>query len=459
LLVVVLLLLVGGLAALGYGGMRLYRTMLPAPSTGLPPAPAGDPLEVALTEADRLDPKWRWEELHAGRAAIPEAENSAAVVLRLARSVPDPWPLREPGWPPAWLPEQPNGRLRDEQIQVYAEQLARVPDLEVCLAALRARPNGRYAVPWRLDWAGIHKPLNHLLELRLALRVVECHAIYRGALLDPDGALRSGEAALNVGRSVGDEPRTLSQWVRGSCQQGAVEQMERALGQGAPAAASLAQAQARLAEEAQVPLVLYDARGERALMHATYSAVARNEVDRAALEKHRPEQGTLAAGLLGLLKDEAARAPGPLQREHARALRFTTEMAETAKLPMPPPRARVIALQEEMLKTPEVARNLLPRAHDRFLLFQRYKALLNCAAVALAVERYRQANGRWPGTLPDLVPLYLNEVPTDPFDGRPLRYRHVGGNVVVYSVGRDGVDDGGDFRTLNTFRANTDVGF
>jgi hypothetical protein len=72
------------------------------------------------------------------------------------------------------------------------------------------------------------------------------------------------------------------------------------------------------------------------------------------------------------------------------------------------------------------------------------------AAVALAVRLYRADHGgEWPRTLGELVPTYLPSVPADPFDprGGPLRYRPSaaapGGGPVVYSVGRDGTDHGG----------------
>ena len=40
-------------------------------------------------------------------------------------------------------------------------------------------------------------------------------------------------------------------------------------------------------------------------------------------------------------------------------------------------------------------------------------------------------------------PEFLAEVPTDPYDGRPIRMRHVDGGLVLYSIGRDRKDDGG----------------
>jgi len=67
-----------------------------------------------------------------------------------------------------------------------------------------------------------------------------------------------------------------------------------------------------------------------------------------------------------------------------------------------------------------------------------------CAVTALCVERYRLSHGELPHKLDELVPLYLKTVPTDPFDGQPLRYRKLANGYVVYSVCKDGHDDGGD---------------
>jgi hypothetical protein len=48
-----------------------------------------------------------------------------------------------------------------------------------------------------------------------------------------------------------------------------------------------------------------------------------------------------------------------------------------------------------------------------------------------------------PARLEDLTPEYLPRVPADPFDGKPLRLKRDGKDVIVYSVGPDGQDDGG----------------
>ena len=62
---------------------------------------------------------------------------------------------------------------------------------------------------------------------------------------------------------------------------------------------------------------------------------------------------------------------------------------------------------------------------------------------ALAVERYRLAEGHLPKSLDNLVPAYMEIVPEDPFNGQSLRYRRLKTGFVVYSVNEDLSDNGG----------------
>jgi len=76
-------------------------------------------------------------------------------------------------------------------------------------------------------------------------------------------------------------------------------------------------------------------------------------------------------------------------------------------------------------------------------------ATLRGMAAFCAVKAYQAKHGRLPKTLAELVPDYLPNVPTDPFDGKPLRYlrNHVpglpAGAWAVYSISQGFVDEGG----------------
>ena len=63
----------------------------------------------------------------------------------------------------------------------------------------------------------------------------------------------------------------------------------------------------------------------------------------------------------------------------------------------------------------------------------------------VALKRYRLRHETLPSELAAVVPELLTKLPMDYMDGRPLRYKLNGrDSFVLYSVGKDCVDDGGD---------------
>jgi hypothetical protein len=67
----------------------------------------------------------------------------------------------------------------------------------------------------------------------------------------------------------------------------------------------------------------------------------------------------------------------------------------------------------------------------------------------VALKRYRLRHGSLPPSLDALVPEFLASVPIDYMDGKPIKYRlDSGGAFILYSVGEDGKDDGGDTALL-----------
>jgi hypothetical protein len=65
--------------------------------------------------------------------------------------------------------------------------------------------------------------------------------------------------------------------------------------------------------------------------------------------------------------------------------------------------------------------------------------------VELAIRAFIVDRGEPPPDLDSLSPDYLPVIPHDPRSSRPLVYRPRGKEFVLYSVGADGVDDGGRF--------------
>ena len=54
--------------------------------------------------------------------------------------------------------------------------------------------------------------------------------------------------------------------------------------------------------------------------------------------------------------------------------------------------------------------------------------------VATKALLYKADNGEFPDTLDKLVPEYLPEIPTDPFDGKPIRYIDSDDKIIIYSI-------------------------
>ena len=79
---------------------------------------------------------------------------------------------------------------------------------------------------------------------------------------------------------------------------------------------------------------------------------------------------------------------------------------------------------------------------------------------AIALKRYQLRHGKYPADLNPLVPEFLRQVPMDLMDGQPLRYRlKPDGNFLLYSVGEDGEDNGGDPTPIEPVSTKSKVWF
>ncbi len=128
--------------------------------------------------------------------------------------------------------------------------------------------------------------------------------------------------------------------------------------------------------------------------------------------------------------DEAARARGKRLRE----LRIN---------PLPiflaGPQGRGVILGEYLTAAHIQSRNFLDRDP------QINKTLVQRSLLALALGEYRARHGRFPPSLSELVPEYLNEPPIDAFSGEEWIYQvsDDGQSLQTYSVGKNRTDDDG----------------
>lgn len=90
---------------------------------------------------------------------------------------------------------------------------------------------------------------------------------------------------------------------------------------------------------------------------------------------------------------------------------------------------------------------LLPSLSRTVELHLRGLAQRRMAGLALALRLYQLDYGDFPETLDLLVPEYIPTIPPDPFraDGGPFGYLPHDAEPRLYSIGSDGVDDGGAY--------------
>lgn len=102
---------------------------------------------------------------------------------------------------------------------------------------------------------------------------------------------------------------------------------------------------------------------------------------------------------------------------------------------------------------------LIPSLTRSTTLHSRSLALLRCTRVALASEEYRLATGKFPSSIEEILPKFLSAILQDPFDGQPLRILNHDEGIVIYSIGEDMRDDGGQLERKYRKEKGWDTGF
>jgi hypothetical protein len=82
-----------------------------------------------------------------------------------------------------------------------------------------------------------------------------------------------------------------------------------------------------------------------------------------------------------------------------------------------------------------------------------WRAINRLFQADFAVRAFQNDHGQLPKALDELVPDYLPAPLLDPFTDRLLVYRTAGDTFVLYSVGKDGLDDGGNFANQRDYQS------
>ncbi len=143
-----------------------------------------------------------------------------------------------------------------------------------------------------------------------------------------------------------------------------------------------------------------------------------------------------------------------VRRDAAEYLRHMQEVVDVSSqsLPKALKEARIVECQFQPLRNLPVV--YIPHYVSLILTsgIQFDKCLGNLAVaigrcrvteVGLALEIYKAREGDYPESLEALVPEFFSVLPDDPFTGAPLKYQRDSAELLVYSVGPNGKDEGG----------------
>jgi hypothetical protein len=293
---------------------------------------------------------------------------------------------------------------------------------------LRDRPTGHYPVTYPADSFTLRNP--HLIKTYSVSDLLEYEAAF-AVVVDrsPNRAVRAAHAALNVARSVGDEPNPSAQYLRATCRGRAARIVHQTLAWSEPTE-GLAELQAALLAEEEEPVLLYLMRGHRANLHRLFSGL---EAERFAYRDMFAEIGVREPTVA---RPAMFRAYRPLlPGDHAEALRRLNAGVAVARLPVHEQFAASRALRDhdhsEDVRYP-ITNFFVRTLESSVTSVLTSRAELVTAAVAIACERFRQKNGRWPRALDEIPKSVLSAVPTSPFDGQPLRYRVYDNRVAIF---------------------------
>jgi len=368
-------------------------------------------------------------------ASVPDGSNAALVWLKGVAAI-----TSNSENPSRHVSFKWNEPLSAEQLQTGIEVLSANKEALALFRAAAALPGSRY--PIVLSQYPVTN-IQHLADVKSAAQLLRLEAVVAAQ----QGESRDSAAAIMrvfaAGRSLDTEPLLLSQLVRVGTDMIAVQSLQCALnrtpfGEAELAAMRVATSSADNKDSLRLAML-----GER----ASFITFARDP--QSALAPGPPgAPGGFEAIFAEVFLWPLASAVGFWKRD----LRFGIDALTTNIMfaGLPAPQRFNAATNVETIAKQAVAGRyiltglLLPALQKAFERDARHSAEVRNAMVALAVERFRIANaGRLPESASDLAPVWLKELPIDPYDGKPVRYKRTERGYVVYCIGPDQKDDGG----------------
>ncbi len=410
----------------------------------------------AEAEADRIDPGWRLHELLEKRTPIADKDNAALHIIATAAKAKNFSVADGADYKRTFAKLPPTARLNEQQLKLIRGKLGTIPRPLEEARLLKDMPQGRFPLTFSDDYISTLIP-DHQSARNLGDWLV--HDAYLLAHEQKfDEAVQSCRASLNAGRVMKDDLFVIAHLIRVAIQAKTIAALERVLAQGEASEDLLKVMQEQFAKEIGDSCWLTSMRGERAGGHLLFDNIRAGKVKTTML------RGLATGKPVESVSDWLAdNFPSTLLNYYPEHLQLMTECVEIAKLPIHEQRPLIDAWDKKQ----KVSRNpivslLAPGLVKVYDTDCRSQANLRTALVALACERYRlrHKDNAWPMSLDDLVKAkLLDALPLDPIDGQPLRYFRNQDSIVIYSIGTDGIDNGGHIDRDQADPKGLDVGF
>lgn len=436
---------------------------------------SGKELAAAIAETDALDPGWRLEDLDARRLPYPPDGQNACDLVMAARAK---WPTGP--WPDWQVPvpagdaeavtmaqsemetsllgrTSQNRLLNDAQVKALKVMLARSEPMMEIARKLADTPHGRF----RLDWtkSAIAADYRHCIHSMSIAQAIAYEALLKAHEKDVARALRACRAAFNAARSTGDEPRFAATGYRVEAMERALWALERILAMFELTEEELREWQKLVQDESDQPLLLQTFRGERACWDRFFEAAQNGDVPlKTVYALAAPSPRFLDPDVSMKDRMTAMKVVLSIASVRARQLRQYNRLVEVAKLPAEEQHPALQNAIRQLRMEKEPLDNFVQGTASAATKLTRYQLECRSATAAIAAERFRLKHKRWPESLAELVPEYLDKVPKHVFDPSDLPYRRIDDGIVLgtLNVNREAsvffTSDGHGFRLWDSAR-------
>jgi hypothetical protein len=384
------------------------------------------------------------KEVNAYYAAVPDSQNAALVLTQafgLIKRFEDDrddavWKLKDtlPRKGASLTPEQ-IGLIRS-YVEMNGAALAKTEE------ALRL-PASRYPIDCSLL---ADTPLPHLANLAQIGNLLQFQSVLAIQAEHHKESETAIDRILRVAHTLDEEPILISQLVRHRLLKMAVMTLERRINSRTLSENENTNLLALFTRVKATNLVARALVGERG-MYATYFRLTRAEAERIRPPRKKDEESANNNSPLPYKGPWTLKLIGYYERDFGQ---FLYTMDKNIAIAAEPPPDNLIAdrsfhqIGQKAMKGSRTLSGSIFTAlasgvgHEVEAL-----AYLRIATTALAVEQFRNRNGKLPEELEQLTPDFIAEEPEDPFDGLSLRYKRTEKGYLIYSVGPDLNDDDG----------------